>query len=94
MSLAAEQAAAVQKVAARAAPAVPQKELTAQQWFERGLAATDLNTGINLYSEAIRLKPDFAEAFYNRAIARRDEGDSEAAEEDFKKALRLAGYRS
>ena len=69
-SSAARQAATEQKAAVAAAPAVAEEELTAQQWFERGVNATDLDEEIRFNSEAIRLKPDFAEAFNNRGLAR------------------------
>ena len=35
----------------------------------------------NLVENAIRLKPDFAEAFYNRGFSRHTEGDLENAEQ-------------
>ncbi len=54
----------------RGRPAVAQEELTAQQWFERGVNATDPDEKIRFYSEAIRLQPDFADAFNNRGSAR------------------------
>ena len=60
----------VEQAAASAAPAVTEKELTAQEWFERGFNATDLDEQLRFYSEAIRLQPDYADAFYNRGIAR------------------------
>ena len=44
---------------------------------------------LRFYTEAIRLKPDYADAFNNRGLARRDKGDLEGADEDFKKAERL-----
>ena len=44
------------------------------------------------YNEAIRLKPDYALAFYNRGIARRDKGDVEGALQDYNEAIRL-GYK-
>ena len=75
----AEQAAAEQKQAAGAAPAVHEGELTAQQWFERGFAAVDIDERLRFYSEAIRLKPDYAVAFNNRGYVRRDKGDIEEA---------------
>ncbi len=39
--------------------------------------------------EAIRLKPNYAEAFSNRAIARRAKGDEAGARQDFNEAERL-----
>ena len=46
------------------------------------------------YAEAIRLKRDYADAYYNRGIARRDKGDpasAKAAIADFQKYLDLGG---
>src|SRR5713226_8228918 len=42
-SASAQQAATEQKAAAGVAPAVQEEELTAQQWFERGFAAVDID---------------------------------------------------
>jgi hypothetical protein len=84
-----KQAATEQKAAARAAPAVQEEELTAQQWFERGLAATDVDVRLRFYSEAIRLKPDDANAFKFRGLARYDKGDIEGAVQDYTEAIRL-----
>jgi len=88
-SLSAQRAATEQKAAAHAAPAVREEELTAQQWFERGSAATDVDEQLRLYSEAIRLKPDYADAFNNRGIARFAKGDVEGALQDYNEAIRL-----
>jgi tetratricopeptide (TPR) repeat protein len=84
-----KQAATEQKAAADAAPAVQEEELTAQQWFERGFAAADLDEKLRFYTEAIRLQPDFADAHYNRGIVRHDEGDVEGALQDYAEAIRL-----
>lgn len=51
--------------------------LTAQEYFERGYAAADLEEKLQLYNAAIRLNPNHAEAFYNRGLARREAGQSE-----------------
>jgi tetratricopeptide (TPR) repeat protein len=85
----AQEAAMKQKTAADAAPPVKEKELTAQQWYERGFDAVDLDEKLRFYSEAIRLKPDYAEAFINRGVARREMGDIEGAIEDYNEAIRL-----
>ena len=85
----AQEAASQQKAAAIAAPVVHEEELTAQQWFERGFAATDVNEALRFYAEAIRLKPDYATAFYNRGVVRADQGDLDGALRDYSEAIRL-----
>lgn len=86
----AQAAATEQKAAADAAPPVKEEELTAQQWFERGVNAVDLDEQLRFYSEAIRLKPDYIEALNNRGIAHGDKGDFESAIKDFNEAIRLS----
>jgi tetratricopeptide (TPR) repeat protein len=88
-SQSAKLAATEQKVAADAAPPVQERELTAQQWFERGFGAVDVNEQLRFYNEAIRLKPDYAEAFYNRGLVRYNMGDLEGALNDGNEAIRL-----
>ncbi len=58
-SVSAQQAATEQNAAAEAAPQVQEDELTAQQYFERGVASSDPDEEIRFNTEAIRLKPDF-----------------------------------
>jgi tetratricopeptide (TPR) repeat protein len=88
-SLPAQRAAAEQKIAASAAPAFREDELTAQQWAERGLAAFEIDERLRFYTEAIRLFPDYAAAFYSRGNARRTKGDIQGALQDYTEALRL-----
>ena len=88
-SASAQQAATEQKAAAKAAPAVQEEELTAQQWFERGFAATDPNEQIRFYTEAIRLNPDYADAFINRGSAYYNKGDPDGALQDYEQAIRI-----
>jgi tetratricopeptide (TPR) repeat protein len=78
-----------QKAAAKHAPPVQKNELTAQQWFERGFAASDLEEKIRSYDESIRLNPDYGDAFNNRANARYAKGDMFGAIEDYSEAIRL-----
>jgi len=85
----AQRAAIEQQAAAQAAPTIPVEELTAQQWFERALAAADADEKLRFYTEAIRLKPDYADAFSNRGVVRYDRGDLEGAIEDLNQAIRL-----
>ena len=78
-----------QQVAASKAPPAKEKELTAQEWFEKGYKAKDLDEKINYYTEAIRLKPNYVEAYYNRGLAYYDNNNFEDAIEDYNEALRL-----
>ena len=89
VSPAAREAATEQKAAAGMAPAVAEEELTAQQWFERGFNAKDLDEQLRFYSQAIRLKPDYADAFVGRGGARSGKGDMEGALADCNEAIRL-----
>ena len=89
VSLPVQQVSIEQKAAAEAAPAVQEKELSAQQWFERGFAAIDIDEKLRFYNEAIRLQPDYAVAFNNRGNARAAKGDIEGAIKDYSEAIRL-----
>jgi tetratricopeptide (TPR) repeat protein len=89
-SLPARQAATEQKEEAAAAPAVAEEELTAQQWFERGFNALDLDEKLRFYSNAIRIKPDYADAYVNRGVVRYDKADLGGAIEDYNHALRIS----
>jgi tetratricopeptide (TPR) repeat protein len=88
-SLAARQAATEETGAAAKAPIVAERELTAQQWGERGFNATDSDEKLRFYNEAIRLKPDYDWAFNNRGNARYGKGDLAGAIEDWTEAIRL-----
>lgn len=48
-------------------------------------------TAILDFSEAIRLRPDYANAYRNRAVARRHLGDEQGAVQDERQAAQLAG---
>ena len=85
----AQQAATEQKAAADAAPAVQEKELTAQQYAERAFATSDQNEQLRFYSEAIRLNPEFVIALYNRGFVHMRKGNLEDAISDFDEAIRL-----
>jgi tetratricopeptide (TPR) repeat protein len=71
------------------APAVQVQELSAQQLFERGIAAAEVDEKLRLYSASIRLKPDYAVAFLNRGLARHAKGDLDGALQDYDEALRI-----
>jgi tetratricopeptide (TPR) repeat protein len=85
----AQKAARVQQAAASAAPEVREQDLTAQTWYEQGIAAEDPNEEIRLYSEAIRLDPDYGDAYLRRGVVRRDFGDLDEALADLNTAVRL-----
>ncbi len=55
----------------------------------RKLTKKDWNSAITDYTSAIQLKPDFAEAYNNRAFAKHEKGDEEGAEADLAKAIQL-----
>lgn len=78
-----------QQVAASKAEPVKEKELTAQEWFEKGYQSVDLDEKISCYTESIRLKPDYASAYYNRGNARYNKGDLDGAIKDYNEAIRL-----
>jgi WD40 repeat protein len=88
-SIQAQQAATEQKAAADAAPEVQQEELTALQWFERAVTATDDDEKLRCYTEAIRLNPDYEAAFDARGKLRSDRGDEEGARQDALESIRL-----
>ena len=76
-----------QQDAATAAPQVTTEELTAQHWFERGYSATDANEKMRFYTEAIRLDPDYANAYYNRGTSLEKKGNHDGAIADYTKAI-------
>ena len=41
------------------------------------------------YNQALRINPNYAHAYYNRGVARRDSGDKPGAIQDFQKAADL-----
>jgi tetratricopeptide (TPR) repeat protein len=49
----------------------------------------DYDLAITEFSEAIRLKPDYAEAYYNRGLAFDSKGEHDKAIADFGEAIRL-----
>jgi hypothetical protein len=54
---------------------VQTQELTAQEYFERGVEASAITQKMSFYDEAIRLKPDYPEALNYRGRARQASGD-------------------
>lgn len=68
------------------------QERLARARKNRGIAfytKGERDRAIEDFNEAIRLKPDLAEAFYDRAIAFDDKGESDRAIQDYGQAIRL-----
>ena len=86
---AAMEATRAEQAAAAGAPLVTKEALTAQEWFEKGVNATNLDEQLRLYGRAIQLEPDFAEALNNRGAVRAGKGDLAGALEDLNEAIRL-----
>ncbi len=78
-----------QQVSASGATQVKEKELTAQQWFEKGYKSTDSDEKNHCYTEAIRIKPDYADAYTNRGVVRYHKGDLDGAVKDYAEAIRI-----
>ena len=77
--------------AAAAAP-VTERQLTAQEYFERALAQQnkgDLDGALADYTEALRLNPQYAAAYLNRGIVRAAQKDYRGAVADYEARLRL-----
>ena len=47
------------------------------------------DAAIACYKEALKIKPDYAEAYYNMGVALQDKGDPEAAIESYKEAVKI-----
>jgi tetratricopeptide (TPR) repeat protein len=80
------------KVAANQAPSIETKELTAQEWFERGYKFQEeknLEEAIRCYTEAIRLEPGFLAAYGNRGNMFMNHGDADRAIADYNQVLNL-----
>jgi len=61
--------------------------------FKRGVSFSDRNNwevAIVYYTEAIRLNPEYAEAYYNRGVAYHEKGEPDKAIEDYSGSIRLS----
>jgi tetratricopeptide (TPR) repeat protein len=77
---------------ARRLPVITTNALEAQAQFEEGqvlLVAGEFDRALAQYSAAIRLKPDFADAFYDRGLIRSEKGDHHGAIDDYNQAISL-----
>ena len=52
-------------------------------------ALMQFDAAIESYKKALRIQPDYADAYYNMGVALNDKGDPEAAIESYKQALRI-----
>lgn len=66
-----------------------ENELTAEEWFDRGLDSIDPPEKERFYTKAIDLKPDYADAYINRASARQAQGDTAGAIDDYTEVITL-----
>jgi tetratricopeptide (TPR) repeat protein len=76
-------------------PAATERQLAGVALFERAIARskTDLVGKIADYTEAIKMNPQFVEAYVKRGIVQRVEGNYDAAIADYSEAIRLnPGY--
>ena len=64
-------------------------ELTANDWFEKGLAATEADDQIACYSFSLQLDPSLDGAYNNRGSAYVKKGDYDRAIADFSRALQI-----
>ena len=81
-----------QKSAASEAPPVEKQELTAQEWFERGVGFSNDNNfeeAIRCYTQAISIQPDFTEAYVSRGASYGEKGDLDKATSDLEEGVRL-----
>ncbi|RMG70207.1 MAG: tetratricopeptide repeat protein, partial [Chloroflexi bacterium] len=74
------------------APAPTPQNLSAEEFFSRGLQHQNLGNhelAIQDYTEAIRLRPDYAYAYNNRGVTYNDLGDHQRAIQDYDRAIHL-----
>lgn len=82
----------IRKLSTQNLSQVTPPELDAQVWFEKGIKfynSKSFDEAIRCFSEAIMLKPDFAEAFINRSNVFRDRGEYAKALNDLEIAIRI-----
>lgn len=68
------------------------KELGSHAWFSVGYLCgerDDYEVVLDSYTKAIRLNPNYVEAYYNRGVAKHNLGQYEAALADYNRALEL-----
>lgn len=78
-----------QQVAANQATDVKEKELTAQEWYEKGYKSNDLDDQIRCFTEAIYLKPNYPEAYNNRGVSYEGKNNLDGAIQDYTRSIEL-----
>ena len=61
----------------------------ASQLFTEAFNEKDKSTKIELYTQAIELKPDYYQAYNNRGVAKMETGDNDGALKDYNKVVEL-----
>jgi tetratricopeptide (TPR) repeat protein len=84
------QLSANQQAAALNAPLVPEADLAAEEWFERGYSSSNEDEKIRCFDQAIMLKPDYGAAYVFRGLAHSRGGNEKAAMDDLLKGASLA----
>lgn len=62
---------------------------TPELFIARGLSQQSNTAAIEDYTQAIRLDPQFSDAYFRRAITRQDQGDKQGAIADYDETIRL-----
>ncbi len=70
--------------------AITGRPISAAEYFERALAARAFEDIIAEYDNALRVDPGFVDAWNNRGVAHRDQGNLDSALVDLDEAVRLA----
>ena len=68
---------------------VVDNEKLAKEWYEKGRSESDMNKKIEYYSNAVRFKPDYSSAFYNRGNAKFNLGKYAEAIADYDQVISL-----
>ena len=63
--------------------------LTAEDYFYKAYNSSDPQYQIDDYSRAIRINPDYANAYYNRGVVYYDLGKDQLALDDYSRAIRI-----
>lgn len=87
-----EKATKEQQNQAKKTKVVKKKELTAQEWLERGyiyFVTENLDEAIRCYTVAVSLAPNDSTNYFTMAFAREVKGDLDGANQDYREVLNL-----